>query len=89
MSKKEKQDLMLNDEKIIEVELENGQKVTGELLFVYEENGDTYVLYQLENEDLVYGAKMKEDNSLYAIDDDEWKIIEKIYQAWLEDDGEE
>ncbi len=47
---------------IIEVELKNGKKVNANIIFTFEENGDQFILYEIN--DVVYGAKLNEDNSL-------------------------
>ena len=54
---------------IIEVELNDGKKVNANIVFTFEENGDQFILYEID--DVVYGAKLNEDDSLKPIEEDE------------------
>ncbi len=65
---------------IIEVELKDGKKVNANIVFTFEENGDQFILYEIN--DVVYGAKLNEDNSLRQIEEDEWELVEKIFNEW-------
>ncbi len=65
---------------IIEVELKDGKKVNANIVFTFEENGDQFILYEINN--VVYGAKLNEDNSLKQIEEDEWELVEKIFNEW-------
>ncbi len=65
---------------IIEVELKDGKKVNANIVFTFEENGDQFILYEIN--DVVYGAKLNEDNSLKQIEEDEWELVEKIFNEW-------
>lgn len=76
----------LNDD-VINIELENGQKVDANILFTFNENGDQFILYEIDN--VAYGAKIKDDNNLEAINDDEWELVEKIFNEWAEDQEED
>lgn len=71
------------DDGIIKIELEDGKKVEGEILFTFNENGDQFILYEIE--EVAYGAKLKDDNSLAPINDDEWNLVEKIFNEWQEE----
>ncbi len=62
---------------------ENNQTHEGKIIFSFEENGDEYVIYELK--DQVFGAKVDNNNNLTAINDDEWPLVEKIYNQYLND----
>lgn len=80
---------MENQERTIVVKDENGKTLEGEILFTFEANGDDFVLYAIE--DQVFAAKVTEENELMPIEEDEWKLVEKIYNEYMEDleDGED
>lgn len=71
---------------IIEVELKDGKKVNANIVFTFEENGDQFILYEIN--DVVYGAKLNEDNSLRQIEEDEWELVEKIFNEWNEENNQ-
>lgn len=71
------------------VTTEDGKKLEGEIVFTFEANGDDFVLYQINDE--IHAAKVDEENNLTQLEEDEWKLVEKIYTEWLdeqEDDNE-
>ena len=70
----------------IEVELKDGKKVNANIVFTFEENGDQFILYEIN--DVVYGAKLNEDNSLKQIEEDEWELVEKIFNEWNEENNQ-
>ena len=72
---------------IIEVELNDGKKVNANIVFTFEENGDQFILYEID--DVVYGAKLNEDDSLKPIEEDEWELVEKIFNEWNEENNQE
>lgn len=76
----------LSNDNIIDIELENGKKINANILFTFEENGDQFIMYEID--DIAYGAKIKEDNSLVAIEEDEWNLVEKIFNEWMEENIE-
>ena len=82
---------MSNKEKlknnIIEVELNDGKKVNANIVFTFEENGDQFILYEID--DVVYGAKLNEDDSLKPIEEDEWELVEKIFNEWNEENNQD
>lgn len=78
-------DNLKND--VIEVELDNGQKVNANIVFTFEENGDQFILYEIDN--VVYGAKLNEDDSLRPIEEDEWELVEKIFNEWNEENNQD
>ncbi len=55
----------------------------GEIIFSFSENGDQYIIYELDNQ--AFGAKIDENNHLHAIDDDEWPLVEKIYNQYCQE----
>ena len=71
---------------IIEVELNDGKKVNANIVFTFEENGDQFILYEID--DVVYGAKLNEDDSLKPIEEDEWELVEKIFNEWNEENNQ-
>ena len=72
---------------IIEVELNDGKKVNANIVFTFEENGDQFILYEID--DVVYGAKLNEDDSLKPIEEDEWELVEKIFNEWNEGNNQD
>lgn len=76
----------LSNDNIIDIELENGKKINANILFTFEENGDQFIMYEIN--EIAYGAKIKEDNSLVAIEEDEWNLVEKIFNEWMEENIE-
>lgn len=71
----------------IYVTTEDGKKLEGEIVFTFEANGDDFVLYQIGDE--VFAGKVDEENNLSEVEEDEWKLVEKVYQEWLEEAGEQ
>ena len=72
---------------IIEVELNDGKKVNANIVFTFEENGDQFILYEID--DVVYGAKLNEDDSLKPIEEDEWELVEKIFNECNEENNQD
>ena len=72
---------------IIQVELNDGKKVNANIVFTFEENGDQFILYEID--DVVYGAKLNEDDSLKPIEEDEWELVEKIFNEWNEENNQD
>ena len=66
---------------------ENGKKHNGKILFSFEANGDEFVVYELL--DNAHAAKIDDDGSLIPIEEDEWKLVEKIYNEFIEDTDED
>ncbi|MCP4337223.1 MAG: DUF1292 domain-containing protein [Mycoplasma sp.] len=78
------------EERKINVTLKDGKTVEGEILFTFDANGDDFVLYEINKE--VFAAKVNENNELSAVEEDEWPLIEKVfneYQDSLEEEEEE
>ncbi len=73
----------INDD-VINIELSNGKKIDANILFTFNEDGDQYIMYEIDN--VAYGAKVKPDNSLAPINDDEWELVERIFNEWCEDE---
>lgn len=72
-----------NELKTIFITDENNVKHEGEIIFSFTENGDEYIIYELNNQ--AFGAKINEHKKLSPIDDDEWPLVEKIYNQFLEE----
>ncbi len=76
-----------DDDKKIIITMKNGEEKEGLILFTFESNGDDYVLYELD--DNAYAAKIHEDDSLTAVNEDEWKLVESAYQEYIKSMEEE
>ena len=74
-------------EKTILIKTENGKTLEGLILFTFEANGDNFVLYQIE--DKVHSAKVDQEGNLSPVLEDEWKLVEKVYNQYLEENTEE
>ncbi|MBU4690772.1 DUF1292 domain-containing protein [Mycoplasma zalophi] len=67
----------------ITIEDDNGQETEITILFDFEENGDTYLLGVLNDQETVVG--LKKQNDIYVeIPEDEWDIVEEIFDDFLE-----
>lgn len=86
MNKNKMKEAKINDD-VINIELEDGTKVDANILFTFNENGDQFILYEIDQ--VAYGAKVKDDNHLAAIDEDEWELVEKIFNEWVEGQEED
>lgn len=75
------------DNNVLVVELEDGKKINANILFTFNENGDQFILYEFDN--TAYAAKIKDDNTLEPINDDEWNLVEKIFNEWNEEQNKE
>ena len=75
------------DNQLLEVTLENDEVVSANILFTFNENGDQFIFYEIAN--VVYAAKLQVDNTLLAINDDEWKIAEQIFEQWINEPDDE
>ena len=73
--------------KFVTITLDDESTVEAEVVFTFEENGDTFILYAID--DIVYPAKIAEDDSLITIENDEWEIIEKIFNEFMEEEEED
>ncbi|CAM9093802.1 DUF1292 domain-containing protein [Mycoplasma marinum] len=72
----------LDEDRIIEVVLENGEKAEGIILFTFEANGDNFVLYEIQEQ--LFAAKVDEQGGLKSVEEDEWSLIEKVYEEYQE-----
>lgn len=61
---------------------ENNNRLDGEILFTFEANGDHFALYVIEEK--VYAGKVDEENNLRPIEEDEWKLVEKVFNEYME-----
>ena len=71
-----------DQDKVITITLDNGKKEKALVLFTFEVNGDDFILYELNNK--AYAAKLNEDDSLTAVNEDEWNLVEKTYNQYIE-----
>ena len=74
---------MNKEESLIEIKTEDGKTLQGEILFHFEANGDNFVLYEVGEE--LFAAKIDENNQLQPVEEDEWPMVEKIYNQFIED----
>ena len=77
----------IEEDRIIEITLEDGTKAEGEILFTFEANGDDFILYELNEE--LFAAKIDEQGNLKPIEEDEWSLVEKVYEEYQETFEEE
>lgn len=64
---------------------EEGKELEGEILFTFEANGDDFVFYLLEGTEEVNVSKMDEEGNLKPVEEDEWKLLEKVFEEYQED----
>ncbi|MCK5946053.1 MAG: DUF1292 domain-containing protein [Mycoplasmataceae bacterium] len=74
---------MKKDESLIEIKTQDGKTIQGEILFHFEANGDNFVLYEAEEQ--LFAAKIDENKNLTPVEEDEWPMVEKIYNQFMED----
>ena len=65
-----------------EVTMENGEIEKAELLFSFESSGDNFIMYAIKG--AAYGAKLNKDGKLSKVYDDEWKLLEKMFNEYME-----
>lgn len=77
---------MDKDQELREIDVydEKGHKLKGIVLFTFEEAGDTFICYSVDEE--IFFSKLKEDNSLEELEDDEYEIVEKIWKDFSTSD---
>lgn len=75
------------DNNLLTITLEDGTNVDGNILFMFEENGDQFIFYEIN--DTAFAAKLNPDNSLAEIADDEWELVERIFNEWMEENSDE
>lgn len=64
---------------------EDGREVEGEILFTFEANGDDFVFYTLGDSDEANVSKVDEEGNLKPVEEDEWKLLEKVFEEYQED----
>ena len=72
-----------NNENIIEIKTEDGKTLEGEILFTFEANGDDFIVYAVG--DQPYPYKIDEHKNLTPVKEDEWPLVEKIFNQWVEE----
>lgn len=72
-----------NDENLIEIKTDNGKVLQGEILFTFEANGDDFILYGVGDE--VFAAKIDDKKNLSQVEEDEWPLVEKIFNQFMEE----
>lgn len=78
---------MKNEDAIIKIQTEDGKTLEGEILFHFEANGDNFILYVIDDE--VFSAKIDEQKNLTPVNEDEWPLVEKIFNQYMEDQESE
>ena len=71
-----------DQDKEIIITLKSGKEEKASVLFTFEVNGDDFILYELNHK--AYAAKLNEDDSLTAVNEDEWNLVEKTYNQYIE-----
>lgn len=75
---------------VLTITLENGQIIDANIILTFKENGDQFIIYEIEEKNdfneysVVYGSKIDENNLIKPIENDEWPIVEKIFNEWVE-----
>lgn len=93
-NKNEANEYYLQDN-VLSITLEDGTQIDANILFTFNENGEQFIVYEIEHENngdvqsTAYAAKVNEDNSIKPIEEDEWEIVEKIFNEWLEETEED
>lgn len=78
---------------VLTITMEDGKVIDANILFTFNENGDQYIVYEIEHETdneieyVAYAAKLNDDNSIEQVNEDEWPIIEKIFNEWMEENN--
>lgn len=76
--------MQIQNEKIY-ITTEDGKEVEGEILFTFDANGDDFVFYLLDGSDEVNVSKVDEEGQLKPVEEDEWKLLEKVFEEYQED----
>ena len=80
-----------NNDKLVEktvfVTDDNGNKLEGEVIFTFEANGDNYVVYEIDG--TAYSSLVDQEGNLSPIADDAWKLVEKVFEEYMEEHGDE
>lgn len=80
---------------VLSIQLEDGTTVDAYILFTFNENGEQYIMYEIEQPNgdemdyIAYGAKLGPNDEIIPINDDEWEIVERIFNEWVESEEEE
>lgn len=69
----------------IYITTEDGKELEGEILFTFDANGDDFVFYVLEGSEEVNVSKVNEEGALSPVEEDEWKLLEKVFEEYQED----
>ncbi|MGL4343091.1 MAG: DUF1292 domain-containing protein [Metamycoplasmataceae bacterium] len=80
---------MKDELKKITIKMEDGTCKEAEIVFAFNEAGEDYILYELNNQ--IHAVKVNDNNEIIQITDErELEIVEEIYNDFLEDsDGDE
>ena len=78
---------MENEDKIIIIKDEKGNDIEGAIIFTFEANGDDFILYEVNDE--AFAARIDEEGNLSPVNEDEWTLVERIYNEYMEEEDEE
>ena len=69
-----------NNKKTITIKTENGNDLEGKIMFTFDFEEDNYIIYEIG--DKAFAAKIDNNNNLISINNDEWDIVEKIFNEY-------
>ena len=78
---------MENEDKKIIVKDANGNDIEGKIIFTFEANGDDFILYEVK--DKAFAARIDEEGNLSPVNEDEWTLVERIYNEYMENEEDE
>ncbi len=81
------------DDNILFITTDDGKEMKMEQLFNFysDQYNKSYVLYidPQSDDGQVYAMSFDEDKNLYAVEtDEEWEMIEEVFEAWNDDQQE-
>ena len=77
---------LVNSEEII-ITNKNNKKEKGKILFITKQNDNEYIFYELKNK--LFVSKLLKDNKLEDVSEEEWPILEEIYQEYIQENATE
>ena len=78
---------MENEDKKIIIKDEKGNDIEGTIIFTFEANGDDFILYEVNEQ--AFAARIDEDGNLSPVNEDEWTLVERIYNEYMEEEEED
>ena len=77
---------LVNSEEII-ITNKNNEKEKAKILFITKQNDNEYIFYELKNK--LFVSKLLKDNQLEDVSEEEWQILEQIYQEYIQENATE